>query len=175
MELLTIWTSITKKRYIQIVNTELNGIVSVLYIDDVSNVSRWEYPDKTITVCEAGMKWLEILPYDENYLITAMLNSDDVIDVWYIDIFAGYGFDSDQVAYYDDLYLDLIVRPNGDIKIDDMDELEDAFANKIITKELFDLALLTQAKLENGILRNISKLNNDCMKLFNVMNTLNNT
>ena len=33
------------------------------------------------------------------------------------------GSDADGVPYFLDLYLDLVVYPNGEIKVDDMDEL----------------------------------------------------
>lgn len=161
-----IWTSITSKRYIQrqVKNNDFEGLLSVLYIDDVSNASRWEYPDKVIPVCDKGMKWLQILPSNENYLITAIIDGENNINIWYIDMIAGQGLADDNVAFFDDLYLDLIVRPNGDIKIDDMDELEEALKQKDITEELFDLALKTKEKLQNGILTDIPELYDFCIR-----------
>ncbi|MEA4832948.1 hypothetical protein SDC9_143525 [bioreactor metagenome] len=162
-----IWTSITSKRYIQkqIKNSDFNGIVSLLYIDDVSTASRWKYPDKEITVCDKGMKWLQIMPFDEYYVITAMINDQSNINIWYIDMIANKGFSEDNVAFFDDLYLDLTVRPNGDIDIDDMDELEDALKQNDITDDLFNLALSTKEKLQKGILTDIPKFNDFCIKL----------
>lgn len=161
-----IWTTITKKRYFQTqIHTVFQGLAALLFIDEVSTPSRWDYPDRTITVCNAGMKWLQIVPDHENYMITAMINPEGSIDLWYIDILSGYGFDTDGVAYYDDLYLDLIVRPNGEIKIDDMEELEQAFFEQVISKEYFHLALSTMEKLQSGILCDLAKLNDDCINL----------
>lgn len=162
-----IWTRITAKRYTQqhISNHNFEGIVSLLYIDDVSSPSRWEYPDQVITICDKGMKWLQIMPSNEYYLITAMINEENNINLWYIDIIADQGFDNDTVAYYDDLYLDIIVRPNGDIKIDDMDELEEALRENDITEELYKLALKTKDHLVKGILKDIPRLQNFCMQL----------
>ncbi len=161
-----IWTRITSKRYIQKHKkcNDFEGIVSLLYIDEVSLPSRWEYPDEVITVCDKGMKWLQIMPESENYVITAMINDENIINLWYIDIIANQGYAEDDVAFFDDLYLDLIVRPNGDIKIDDMDELEEALIKKDITEELFYLALKTKEKLINVILNDLANLNNFCMK-----------
>lgn len=39
-------------------------------------------------------KWLSILPKDDNYCITAMLNKNDEILLWYIDMIAGQGTDT---------------------------------------------------------------------------------
>ena len=166
-----IWTTITSKRYVQrhMQNQSFCGIASVLYIDAVSKASIWEYPDTMIPVCDNGMKWLQILPDDENYMITAMLSPQNSINIWYIDMIAGKGFANDGVAVFDDLYLDLIVRPNGEIKVDDMDELQDALAGKDITKELYTLALSTKEKLEKHILNDISSLHDFCMALLREM------
>lgn len=161
-----IWTSITAKRYTQrqVDGGDFSGIISLLHIDDVSNVSQWEYPDKVITVCDKGMKWLQIMPADENYLITAMISREDRINIWYIDIIADQGFADDHVAYYDDLYLDLIVRPDGNVKTDDMDELMEALEEGGITRELFDLALRTKEKIEKQLLNDLPKLNDFCIR-----------
>ena len=168
-----IWTTITSKRYVQkyIHSEGFRGIVSILYIDEVSKASIWDYPDAKIPVCDSGMKWLQILPDDENYLITAMCSPEDHINIWYIDMIAGKGFASDHVAVFDDLYLDLIVRPNGDIKVDDMDELVDALAQKDITEELYKLALATKEKLEKHVLNDIPNLHGFCMKLLREIQT----
>lgn len=162
-----IWTRITAKRYIQkqIKNDAFEGIVSVLYIDDVSIPSRWKLPEEEITICDKGMKWLQILPADEHYLITAMMDCEGKILLWYIDIIAGQGLDRDGIPFYDDLYLDLVVRPNRAIMIDDMDELEEALKEKDITEELFQLALDTKEKLEKGILKDVPAFQNFCLEL----------
>lgn len=162
-----IWKSITSKRYIQknVNNSRFNGIVSLLYIDSVSRVSRWPYPDRDITVCDKGMRWLQLLPEDGNVLVTAMINPDDVIDIWYIDISAGHGIDADGVAFYDDLYLDIVVRPNGDIKIDDMDELEDALEKNYIDKQLFDMAIKTKDDLVGLLKIKLPEFYDFCIEL----------
>lgn len=56
----------------------------------------------------------------------------------------------------DDLYLDLVVYPDGTIKVDDMDELEEALSKKDITQEQFNLAVETSHRLQRGMLSNIS-------------------
>ena len=82
---------------VKIKKDNFDGIVAVLYIDDVSSPSRWKLPDEEITICDKGMKWLEILPADEHYLITAMMDCEGNILLWYIDMIAGQGLDGDGV------------------------------------------------------------------------------
>ena len=83
------------------------------------------------------------------------MNANNDILLWYIDMIAGQGIDTDGVPYFDDLYLDLVVYPDGTIIVDDMDELEEALSAKDITQEQFDLAISTSSKLKNGLLSNV--------------------
>ena len=86
-----------------------------------------------------------------------MLNANDDILLWYIDMIAAQGIDEDGVPYFDDLYLDLVVYPDGAIIVDDMDELEDALTKKDITQEQFELAINTAEKLKTSLLSNIQE------------------
>ena len=73
--------------------------------------------------------------------------------LWYIDMTAKQGIDVDGVPYFDDL--DLVVYPDGTIKVDDMDELEEALSKKDITQEQFNLAIETSHRLQREMLSNI--------------------
>ncbi|WP_315107997.1 DUF402 domain-containing protein [Clostridium intestinale] len=161
------WTGITSKRYTQlkIDNEVFKGVAAMLYIDKVSKPCIWDFNGEEIIVCDSGMKWLQMLPDDGAYIITAMINMKNEIELWYIDIIASHGVDEDNIVYFYDLYLDLIVYPNGTIKIDDMDELVDAFEQNIITKNLYEFALKTSVSLQNGILKDIPQLKKAVFKL----------
>mgnify|MGYP003311197489 CR=1 FL=1 len=63
--------------------------------------------------------------------------------------------DKDGVPYFYDLYLDLVVYPDGTIIEDDMDELHNALTDGDITRQQFELALDTCNKLKNGLLSDI--------------------
>ena len=56
------------------------------------------------------------------------------------------------------MYLDLVVYPNGEIKVDDMDELEEALRQGDITQEQFDLAINTADELKKGLLKDVRSL-----------------
>ena len=139
------WTVITSQRYKQInMDTDIfKGIVALKYIDEVATPQIWEFNGQKTIVCDKCMKWLQLIPYNDNYSIAAMINKRNEIEFWYIDMIADYGIDNDGIAYFHDLYLDLVVYPDGTIKIDDMDELVDAFEQKVINVDLYKLALET--------------------------------
>lgn len=92
------------------------------------------------------------------------MNENNEILLWYIDMIAEQGIDADSIPYFDDLYLDLVVYPTGMIKVDDMDELEEALAREEITEEQFNLAINTSNKLIDGLLSDIDSFIDFTMK-----------
>jgi predicted RNA-binding protein associated with RNAse of E/G family len=165
------WSCITEKRVMQkkINETYFTGIVGLICIDEVIKPQYWNFLNKDVLVCDKGMKWLSMIPENEFYVITAMLDSKNNIVLWYIDMIADSGIDEDGAAYYHDLYLDLVVYPDGNIYEDDMDELEEAFYKKEISKDLFDLAIDTNKKLRSSLLLDSEKMSDmtfECLKYF---------
>lgn len=132
------------------------GYIGLIEINEVSEAQIWKFNDEDMVVCDKGIKWMSILPQNDFYCITAMMNEKEEILVWYIDMIESQGTDSDGIPYFNDLYLDLVVYPDGTIMVDDMDELKEALLQKDITQELYDLAVNTCDKLKNGILHDIS-------------------
>lgn len=161
----------TKKLKGKQVNTDFfEGYIGVLEIGEVSEKQIWRFNGEDIIVCDNGLKWLSILPQNDFYCITAMMNANDEILLWYIDMIAEQGVDTDCVPYFDDLYLDLVVYPNGTIKVDDMDELVDALSQKDITEDQFNLAISTSNKLKNGLLSNIDTFIDYTLKCKEIVN-----
>ena len=111
-----------------------------------------------IQVTGEGMTWLELIPDDTRRVITAMYFPDGTHgperesypvtaneqyqpSIWYIDIIEGTEYDEDGVAAFIDKYLGVIITPEGDVKVDDRDELDAAYASGELTKEQYDAAL----------------------------------
>ena len=151
------WTCITSKiqrgDYFKFGN--FSGYIGLLEINAVSEVQKWYFNNQEIVVCDSGIKWLSILPDNDYYSITAMMNENDEILLWYIDMIASQDIDDDNIPWFYDLYLDLVVYPNGDIITDDMDELIEALNTHIITRDLYELAIATSNKLKNEVLYDI--------------------
>lgn len=139
-----------KLRFID--NAIFRGYICKIDILDVSVPQLWQFNGEDIVVCQKGYKWLIILPSDAYYCITAMMNEENKILMWYIDMIAKQGIDQDGTPYFDDLYLDLVVYPNGTILEDDRDELEEARKNRGITREQYALANNTCSMLKEGLL-----------------------
>lgn len=136
-----------------ILNDDFEGYVGLLSIDKVQEMQCWNYNGEKIVVCDNGYKWLTVLPKNEFYCITIMMDSAYNVKVSYIDIIDSQGIDEDDVPFFYDIYLDLVVYPNGTIIVDDLDELELALAENDISIEQYKRTLDVADMLKNGLLR----------------------
>lgn len=152
------------------VNTEFfSGYIGLIDIYEVSEPLVWEFNEENIVFCDKGIKWLSMLPSDDYYCITAMMSEKDEILLWYIDMIAEQGVDADGVPYFDDLYLDLVVYPDGTVVEDDKDELDTALRQGDITQEQYQLALETSVRLKESLLCDINKLRELTKKCYGIM------
>ena len=144
------------------------GYIGILNIHEVSEPQIWKYNGEELVVCDNNYQWLSIMPKNDNYCITAMMNDKREIQICYIDMIAEQGYDEDGVPYFYDLYLDLVVYPDGTIIEDDMDELQNALSKCDITQQQFDLALNTCEKLKRGLLSNSMEFNEYIQKMYDM-------
>ena len=129
-----------------------HGSVCLIRFTD-GEANYWQTPKAgRIQVTGAGMTWLQLIPDDSSHVITIKYFPDGIHDserknypvtsnpkyqpsIWYVDIIDGIEYDEDGVAVFIDKYLDVIFTPEGDVKVDDRDELDGALASGDINKE----------------------------------------
>ena len=71
----------------------------------------------------------------KNFAITAMLDDQQKLVQYYIDVAKEYEIDERGLPYFDDLYLDVVLLPNGEIYVLDEDELEDAYKMTMLQRK----------------------------------------
>lgn len=82
----------SKELYGKHVSTDFfKGYAGLIDIKEVSEIQIWRFNGEDITVCDKGIKWLSILPENDFYCITAMMNEKYEILLWYIDMIAEQG------------------------------------------------------------------------------------
>lgn len=162
---------ISKSTYLnlQIDSKEFKGNISLVEILEANKewiVDKGKKDERCIL--GNGLKWLEIYPDDANYCITAIYDKKREIVEWYIDIANGVGVE-EGIPYEDDLYLDVVILPDGTTILLDEDELIDAYENSLITKKQHDLAY----KMANEIIDNGKNKLNDlkafCNKYLDIL------
>ena len=104
-------------------------------------------------------KLLSFYDYNSKIKLSAFYDKNDEIIEWYFDIAKEIGKEN-EVPYEDDMYLDIIVKPDGNIILLDEDELKNALEKSEITKEEYEMAYKEAHKLIELLNGNITKLKN---------------
>ena len=154
------WTCITRRDFTcrRVSVPGFTGRAGLLRIHAVTKSQYWHVAGKSLVIADAGMAWLSLLPEEGHYCIVAMLDRRGRLVLWYIDMIDGQGTDADGVPWFDDLYLDLVVKPDGFIHEDDRDELDEALRAGDITPAQHRMAIDTADMLRAGLLRDLPAL-----------------
>lgn len=102
-------------------------------------------------------KWVQFYDYRAKVCLTAIYNHKNEIVEWYFDVAKKIGKEN-SIPYEDDLYLDIVIKPDGAVILLDENELEDAFARHEISKAEYDEAYETVNDLMKKVEGKINKL-----------------
>ena len=103
-------------------------------------------------------------------MLTAKYLPDKSVSVWYADIIDSIEYDLDGVAVFVDKYLDVVFTPQGDMKIDDRDELDEAFQSGELSKRQYDSALKETELVIEEYCTDIAKTEIVCNKILSYVN-----
>lgn len=163
-------------------NEIFHGLACLIRLTD-GEENYWATPKAgRIQVTGTGMTWLELIPDHTNRVITVKYFPDGTHDaerkaypppvnetyqpsIWYVDITDGIEFDEYGIAVYIDKYLDVIFTPEGDIKTDDRDELEEAYQSGELTAEQYHSALKEAELILRDLCSDIPKTNAWCAQI----------
>ena len=156
------WKRIKKSNNIVIKTYEerFQGYAAACFIEEVHEKLICNLDERQFCLVDDGYVWIQRLPIHKNWSITTMFNENNKIIQWYIDITKQNSIDAKGEPFYDDLYLDVVILPTGEIFLLDEDELQEALDKNIITQSDFDLAYREAKKIMNGIARDVVYLTN---------------
>ncbi|MDA1531272.1 DUF402 domain-containing protein [Bacillus cereus group sp. TH260-2LC] len=161
------WKRLIEKDYT--VKQIEEGMLGILEIKKVREPSCKEYDGKELCIAGNQYTWIQYFIDEKNFAITAMLDDQKELVQYYIDVAKDYEIDERGLPYFDDLYLDVVLLPNGKIYVLDEDELEDAYKSGDVTKEEYELAWYTTkwiiAAIKNSEFYWISILEEEIKKL----------
>ncbi|MDE5741889.1 MAG: hypothetical protein K2H90_05510 [Oscillospiraceae bacterium] len=132
-------------------NEDFHGLVSVIKLM-AGDYFFWEKPKAGKTsVCGKGMLWLQLIPDNQYRAITAKFLPESrtvqgvkyskSVSIWYVDVIDGWGYDEDGIAYFTDQYLDVVFDVEGDVIIEDRDELDAAYKSGELSEEQYQRAI----------------------------------
>lgn len=165
------------------VDTEdFHGMVSLIRIR-TGEYQYWHTPKAgKVAVCGEGMTWMQLIPDGQNRVITVKYfpdfshgsernNYPKVEDesyqasIWYVDIIEGTTYAEDGTLTFIDKYLDVIFTPEGDVMVDDRDELEEAYASRELTGEQYEGAIKESEDILQELTTDIAATQKWCTRI----------
>lgn len=123
-------------------------------------------------IIDNDYKLLGFYDYHSKVKLSAFYDKNGKIIEWYFDIAKELGKENG-VPYEDDLYLDIVVRPDGKIILLDEEELNEALRRLEITKAEYEMAYEEANKLIMLLEENKEKLESFTNKYLNYFEQLN--
>jgi predicted RNA-binding protein associated with RNAse of E/G family len=121
--------------------SSFSGPISLLSIDEMLNPPAWlDLPGGRSRFADTGWMLLQHFPLGERHVITTSFDADGQVAHWYIDVVKAHDRDAAGLPWYDDLYLDIVILPDGTRHLLDADELDEALAAGTITQDDWALA-----------------------------------
>lgn len=132
------WPRLKKTRFStkRLENDHFKGMVTLLWLDEFAPPFHTEY-DPALCVADSGYSWLQHFPDEGGYSQTTAFDSDGQIVQWYVDLCGDWHVGDDGVPVFEDLYLDIVIRPSGKLLVLDADELGEALQKGKITEETY--------------------------------------
>lgn len=124
----TDWKRILKREYLsdRCVYQGMEGISSLIRIREITEPLTVRNGVHEVTIVAEGISWLQIALKEQFFWVTAMFDPQDRLLQIYFDITDGNCLDSEDNPSFDDMYLDIVMEPDGMLHVLDRDELDEA-------------------------------------------------
>lgn len=119
----------------------------ILYIDDEIIVTKWNVLNPRTDFTHGYSCYL----LSKNIKVSKFLKEDGSLHYWYCDIIE-YSYDTNTNSYtFTDLLADVIIYPDGKLRVVDLDEIAVALERKLLSERELEVALRTLDSLLNMI------------------------
>lgn len=154
------WRRVLKRRMLirNVEYKDFEGYAALIVIDKITEALWANVCGKSICVADKGYSWLTLFPPGDGHVVTAMLDQEHNVVQWYIDICKGHGLTEENIPWYDDLYLDIIVSAQKEINLIDQEDLEQALIQGVIDQKTYDYAYTEANSLIDLLVKNQFKL-----------------
>lgn len=151
-------------------NKNFKGKVALIEIDRVEKKFIAKRLDGTNEiVIDNNYKIMTFFPEKGCYCMTVMYDNNSNLLQWYFDITKTNCEYDLEIPYGEDMYLDVVVLPNGDFYTLDEDDLKDALNEGIINKNEFDNAYVSMHNIEQMIKDDFEELKKFTEESFNLL------
>lgn len=136
------WKRILARRFVvkRIDTPDYHGYATLLRIDDVSEPLYVTFGEQRVCIVDRGYDWVQHFPDGAHYVLLAAFDERGELVQWYIDVVGQMGVDERGVPWYEDLYLDIVISPEGETLLLDADELDEALRQREVTQSQYNFA-----------------------------------
>lgn len=136
------WPRVLSRRFThqRIESAVFTGHVTLLCMDQVREPLVVDWQGTPLCVCDSGFSWLQQFPDNTHYAVTTQFDANGEIVQWYIDVCNRHALGTDGIPWWEDLYLDVLMVPDGRVEIADAEELDEALMAGVINCAQYDLA-----------------------------------
>ena len=162
------WSRVTAREDNYCIVSEKNPRIeaSLIRIDKVKEKGIGIFRGEEVVIVEEGLSWLQIAVENTHWWLTAMLDSEGNIRQYYFDITLENHLLGSKESWFYDIYLDVVMMPNGEMDLLDEDELDEALESGDITSEQHKNAHIWAENLMKELPGKVSELEKFCKELF---------
>ena len=124
-----------------------NGNAGILEILETDGVWKVRSSGEDVIIAAPGYKWLQLAPSHGRWWLTVMYSPEDELIQYYFDITKRHYMSDDSEMRFIDMFLDVVMLPDGSYEILDRDEFESAFRSERISEFDYRIALVSLYKL----------------------------
>lgn len=134
---------------------------NILYLDDDLIITSWT----TLKPRSDFASGLSAYYRKMGYKVSAHYGSDGSFTRWYCDIVLEEPQDGNRLVF-DDLLIDVVIYPDGSVRVVDFDEAADALEQKLITPDMLSCALRSTDNLLRYIYQDRFSELTDCLSKY---------
>lgn len=152
---------VREQTYIPVECEGFKGYAALLVMKSVTAPLSVPVLGQNLIIADEGFSWIQIAPAGEHWWLTVMFDAEGRIVQYYFDVSRQNHIDGEN-SWFEDLYLDVVLLPDGRIALLDEDELDEAFEEGIIAADEHELAFQTADALMKSIPEARGKLEAFC-------------
>ncbi len=142
------------------------GEAALIRIKKVSHPGMGQFHGEPVVIADNGYHWLQIAMADTHWWLTAMVDPAGEITQYYFDITLENRLLDSRDSWFTDIYLDVVLMPDGRMDLLDADELDEALESGDITEEQHHLAHLWAKELMATLPENLPQLKIFCEEMY---------
>ena len=157
------WSRILEREqaYLPVKRGNFSAMTSLVHLKKAKSPLISDVFGESMTILDNGYIWLQIAPEKKHWWLSVMFTETGKLQQYYFDITRKNNICGED-STFEDLLLDIVVRPDGEMRLLDADELEDAFCHDRITLSEYELAWDATNNLMNALPGRIGELERFC-------------